>query len=226
MTSLLLVYGNGTMGWAKRGAKTPEHRTNKKNDLIAYMITRQTYCKFFKFWLIRAQRMQFLFYLGSQTNTVTDPISQSTLLQKVLPLLHEHARLCRKKSLVKARIATAPERIETRTADGLETVNTAEAGDYIVTNLTDAGESYVLSPETFSEKYMPVENDLYRSTGAIWALELTPEVLTALDLPDEFHFMAPWDEPMIAKAGDILACPETKKEVYRIARQEFEETYE
>jgi hypothetical protein len=190
------------------------------------MITRQTYCKFFSLWLARTQRLPFLFYLASQTNTVTEPISQSTLLKQVLPLLEEHARLCRKKSLVKARVAVTRERIETHTADGLETVNTAEAGDFVVTNLTDAGESYVLSPETFSEKYMPVEKDLYRSTGVIWALQLTPEVLAALGLPDEFHFTAPWDEPMIAKAGDILACPESKEEVYRIARQEFEETYE
>lgn len=157
---------------------------------------------------------------------MTKLISQSTLLQKVLPLLHEHARFYRKKSFVRARIATTSERIETHTADGLETVNTAEAGDFIVTNLTEAGESYVLSAETFFEKYMPIEDDLYRSTGAIWALPLTPEVLHALDLPDEFHFMAPWDEPMIAKAGDILACPEPQNEVYRIAHQEFEETYE
>ncbi len=154
-----------------------------------------------------------------------EPIPQSELLQKVLPLLDRYGRPYRKTGMVKARVAILEERVETHTADGLETVNIADPGDYIVTNPTKAGESYVLSSETFQEKYEPAGDGQFRPTGAIRALELTAEVLAALGLPDEFHFIAPWADPMVAKAGDFLACPDGKEEVYRIARQEFAETY-
>jgi hypothetical protein len=49
--------------------------------------------------------------------------------------------------------------------------------------------------------------------------------LKTLGLPDDFHFVATWGEPMRVRAGDFLASPTELNEVYRIARAEFFETY-
>lgn len=157
--------------------------------------------------------------------------TQEELLEKIRPLLQREGAVFQKKKNVYARPATPGETIQTVTKDGLETENRAEAGDFIVRNQTEAGEAYIVPGFKFSKKYAPLRpaDDTwteYRPVGRIVAVELTPERLAALGLPDEFEFIASWGSAMVARAGDFLGGPDSLTEVYRLARQEFFETYQ
>ncbi len=156
--------------------------------------------------------------------------TQEELLEKIRPLLQREGAIYQKKKNVFARPAQPGEPIQTVTEDGVETENRAEEGDFIVRNQTAAGEAYIVPGHKFSKKYTllhPVDDTWteYRSVGRIAAVELTPERLAALGLPDEFEFVASWGTAMVAKAGDYLGSPINYTEVYRLARREFFETY-
>ncbi|MCC7244529.1 MAG: hypothetical protein IT269_02525 [Saprospiraceae bacterium] len=162
--------------------------------------------------------------------TKTKALSQLALLKKIRPLLETHGSLFQKKQRILAKRASGGERVETHTSDGLETVNMAQHGDYIVENQTKAREIYVLPEDKFTARYRligPAGNGFheYEPTGKIVAIELNSALLSALSLPDTFRFMAPWKSDMVAKKGDFLVSPTEFSEVYRIARNEFFETY-
>lgn len=159
-------------------------------------------------------------------------LSQHELLEKVKPLLPEYGKRYKKTLIVQARPAIAGERIETHTQSGLETINQAKTGDMLVKNSTNAGEEYLVPAHKFAARYVALgETDpagwtSYQPTGQIIAIELTDSVLQALELNNTFQFVAAWKEPMQARKGDFLALPnEGAEEVYRIAREEFFETY-
>lgn len=157
-------------------------------------------------------------------------LTQKALLDILLPLLKTEGAVYQKNRNVFARPAQTGETIQTRTGDGLETTNEAGEGDFIVRNQTAAQEEYIVPAHKFLQKYehlQAADDDWqeYRSLGRIIALELTPERLNSLGLPAEFEFIAPWDAPMTAKAGDFIGCPENYSEVYRLARKEFFDTY-
>jgi len=156
--------------------------------------------------------------------------TQAEFLEKFRPLLLREGLVFKKNKNVFARRAEPGEVVQTRTGDGLETENAAEADDFIVRNQTEAGEAYLVPAYKFNQKYLflkPAGDGWaeYQSEGRIIALELTPERLESLNLPPVMEFMAPWDDPMVAKANDFLGCPFDYSEVYRIARKEFFETY-
>jgi hypothetical protein len=158
-------------------------------------------------------------------------LSQLELLERITPLVEQNARICQKKLTILARRAKQTETITTITADGVETTNTAQMGDYIVQNQTEAKEEYIIRAPKFKTKYQFMARasgawSRYKPIGKILALELTENTLKALDMPHEFHFMAKWGQPMVAKKGDYLALSLDKTEVYRIALKEFWETYE
>ncbi len=157
--------------------------------------------------------------------------TQEELLAMFRPLLLHEGTVFQKKKNVFARPAIPGECIQTVTNDGLETENRAEAGDFIVRNQTAAGETYIVPGHKFSQKYIllqPADDTWmeYRPAGRIVAVELTPERLAALGLPDEFEFVASWGTAMVARSGDFLGGPDSLTELYRLARQEFFETYQ
>lgn len=159
-------------------------------------------------------------------------LDQAQMKALFLPLLEREGKMFQKVRPVWARPAQKGERIETHTADGLETVNTAQEGDVVVRNTTQAGEMYLMSSDKFAARYEAIEGEnvpegfsAYQPIGRITAIELTPELLATLGLPAAFTFTASWGSEMSAKQGDYLACPEDGSSVYRIARQEFFETY-
>ncbi len=156
--------------------------------------------------------------------------TQAEILKLMRPLLEREGCVFQKNTNVFARPAQPGEVIETKTGDGLETTNAAGEEEYIVRNQTEAGEEYIVPADKFKQRYaylQAADNGWaeYRSLGQIVAVELTPERLAELHLSGEFEFTAPWDDPMTAKAGDFMGGPDTLKEVYRIARKEFFETY-
>lgn len=153
------------------------------------------------------------------------------MLQRFQSLFQVSGRMARKTARVWIRPAGAAEYIETHTADGLETANVAQAGDMVVKNTTEAGECYLLAAEVVQKRYIPTGNTdgIWEEMAPVahtWVLLLTPEVLSQTALEAPFHFMARWQEPMIAKRYDYLAMPPDNTEIYRIAAKEFDETYQ
>jgi len=106
--------------------------------------------------------------------------------------------------------------IETHTADGKETTNTAEIGDIIFSG--PSGERYVLKPAKVQK--------LYTGTiGAALTPEQTPRQVARYD-GQEMSFVAPWGENMVIKPGDYLVREQDGSGYYRIAKKEFEQTYQ
>ncbi|HMX40396.1 MAG TPA: PGDYG domain-containing protein, partial [Saprospiraceae bacterium] len=140
-------------------------------------------------------------------------------------------RLYDKKTNVFAKRLSRSETVSTYTSDGLETINEGHSGDYLVRNQTGSREEYVVEAKQFEKRYRWIASaadgfEEYRATGQVVAVELTPECRERLGLPATFHFEAAWGDDMVAKSGDFMVAPPALGEVYRIARQEFGETYE
>jgi hypothetical protein len=157
-------------------------------------------------------------------------IAQSQLVQQFLPYLLEHGSLYAKFKTVKARSAKAGEQVVTVTADGIETTNTAREGDMVVQNETAAGEQYIIQKEKFASRYTPGEQidpswKRYHPIGKVVALQVGPHMAKLLGWSPEFEIEAPWGETMKVRIGDYLVTPPGDKQVYRIAEQEFAETY-
>jgi hypothetical protein len=160
-------------------------------------------------------------------------ISQEDMKAIFLPLLREKEAVFIKKQNIWARKAEAGEIIITVTNDGLETSNIANQGDMLVRNQTVAEEIYVMSENSFSERYRKVEKPIsdeidfeeFTAIGKIYALCIDKQLLTNLNLENAFYFEAPWSSNMVCKEGDYLACPPDFSQIYRIAQKEFFETY-
>ena len=156
--------------------------------------------------------------------------SQDEMKQMILPLLKTRGKIYQKVKKVFARKAKSVERITTTTSDGKETTNRAKPGDYIVKNQTDAKEEYVLTPQKFRTRYRFKKRSKsgfseYEPTGRIYAIEVNKRLLNKFGVKTRFYFEAEWGSKMVVKEKDFLACPVGSEEVYRIARQEFFETY-
>ena len=158
-------------------------------------------------------------------------MTQEEIKTAILPILRKKGKLYRKFKKVWARQSKQRRTVRTVTSDGTETTNVAEKGDYIVKNKTKAKERYVIKPKKFENRY-EWERDLkngysrYKPTGKVIAIAVTMDLLKHLGEKSSFYFEAPWGSDMIVKKGDYLVCPPEENEVYRIAREEFGETYE
>jgi len=105
--------------------------------------------------------------------------------------------------------------VVTTTTDGKETQNVAEDGDIIMSGAT--GENYVIKGAKFSKLYHGnVGEDVYP--------EQSPRQV-ALYTGGETKFKAPWGEDMVIKPGDYLVKDPANTGYYRIAKVEFEKTY-
>ncbi len=163
--------------------------------------------------------------------TTTPTYNQETLIA-ALQEAFETAPIYEKYQQVNARPALIGEKVVSITSDGRETVNYAEAGDWVVQNNTTAQEQYIVSSYKFEQRYATtgITNqtwEVFKAKGKCKAIVATTQLLQQLKVASEFYFTAPWGEPMVCKQGDLLVCPNINQltEVYRIAKQEFEETY-
>jgi hypothetical protein len=138
----------------------------------------------------------------------------------------------RKTKLVDARPAKVGEIVVTAIkGEGKETQSPpAKKGDWVVRNRC---------PETGNEQYLVAADrftDRYRMTGSPVSAHGWREHrpigrgMRFLILPPgtaPFTFVAPWGEPMVARAGDaIVQDPQTEGDVYRVAAASFACTYE
>ena len=166
-----------------------------------------------------------------QDLTAELPVTQSRLMSEVMPLIRNSAREYEKFQPVHARPAKPGEIIVSKTGDGEETTNTAKTGDYVVKNLTAAGEEYLVGRDKMKQLYTAVEDiderwKKYKPNGRILAIEIDDDLLDTINVGEDFFIIAPWGSEQLARAGDKLVSPLPKlNEIYRIARQEFDETY-
>lgn len=107
--------------------------------------------------------------------------------------------------------------ITTFTQDGKqETTNVANIGDVILSGIV--GEQYVIPKRKFFQLYDLTKN------GRTVIPNQTPRTVAEVSLPhDTITFLAPWGTPMILEDKDFLV--KDGVDYYRIARQEFLETY-
>lgn len=153
------------------------------------------------------------------------------MLTHFLPIMESQGKRFKKRSLVRAKKAEPGLHVITLTSDGFETQNTAEKGDWLVENQTSAKERYLVKAETFEKKYTLMHSlgngwGCYQPKGEIYALEVSESDLGNFGVEVQLVFQAPWKESIIVKPGDFLVIPVDKNEIYRIARKEFNETYE
>ncbi|MDH3431029.1 MAG: hypothetical protein OEQ14_13580 [Gammaproteobacteria bacterium] len=151
---------------------------------------------------------------------------------RVLPAVRaEGGRYC-KYQRVHARPAIKGEVVISVTEDGEETRNTAAAGDVVVRNLTEAQEEYLVDAATFAARYRELKKvdelwKLYDPIGEILAIEISQDVTSLLGVAEEFYLMAPWGTRQKATVGDFFVAPLPELDkIYRVAKSEFEQTYE
>ncbi len=150
--------------------------------------------------------------------------TQEEAIQTYMPTIEGLGTVYEKFTEIAARLATVGEVVVTVTAAGEETRNTAVFGDYIVRNNTGAQEQYILSGKKLDARYLLIDREngvsdwyRYKATGECKAVKYTGP---------NTEFMASWGSSMVLQTGDMLCTPLPQKgEVYRIAIQEFGETY-
>lgn len=111
--------------------------------------------------------------------------------------------------------STVQQPVVTVTTDGKETQNTAEVGDIIFSGVT--GENYVVKAAKLPKLYNG-------NVGADIYPEQSPRQV-ALYSGEPVIFKAPWGEDMVIKPGDYLVKDPANTGYYRIAKVEFEKTY-
>ena len=108
--------------------------------------------------------------------------------------------------------------VVTVTSDGKETQNVAAEGDIIMSGSNQ--ENYVIKAAKFTKLYQG-------NIGDTVMPEQSPRMVAQVsgDLPRSVvHFKAPWGELMALRPGDYLV-KDGDQGYYRIARAEYEETY-
>ena len=101
--------------------------------------------------------------------------------------------------------------------DGKETKNVANIGDIIVSGVS--GEKYVIRAEKFSRLYVG-------KIGETVTPEQSERTVARYTGAKTLTFTAPWGENMILKTGDYVVRESDGSSFYRIAKAEFEKTYE
>ena len=150
-------------------------------------------------------------------------MNQQQAYDHFYPEINQNGKVYKKYGLIYAYKAKSDEFIETWTQDGLETTNYAKEGDFVVQNLqTEFREKYIVSEAMFFKRYRFF---YYSGDGAVYIP--TGKVKATIYFGDDMYFVAKWGRLMVLKYGDYIVTPmPNQDEVYRIARQEFFETYE
>jgi hypothetical protein len=124
---------------------------------------------------------------------------------------------------VDARRADNGEIIITFIRGEVETTNVANDNGVVVMNMTTKSrEQYIIPSDKFAARYLSGD-----SVTEDWT---TFEPIGEVDAVEwdgvSTEFEAPWGELMVIHAGDFLCgVPGSPEDVYRIARDEFFETY-
>jgi hypothetical protein len=157
--------------------------------------------------------------------------TQEQAVARFMPIIETLGTVYKKSTLVDARPAVEGEVVVTITAAGKETQNTAKADDWVVRNRTQAHEEYILPNAMFTARYMPqgeppIAPGSSTPTSTWRVYQAIGECMAVKWAGENTEFVAIWGEPMQLHTGDMICTPLPQKgEVYRIAAQEFSETY-
>ena len=113
-------------------------------------------------------------------------------------------------------VSKIQQQVITYTSDGKETENVAEPDDIIMSG--PSRENYVLKAAKFPKLYQG-------KIGSTVIPEQNPREVAVYNGDKEITFMAPWGERMVLKPGDYLVKESDGSGYYRIAKVEFEQTY-
>jgi hypothetical protein len=164
-------------------------------------------------------------------------IKQAALVDRYAQIIHQKGELYQKEKKVTARVSRGGEEVISITADGIESKEVSAVGDYIVINSTRNRETYIIKPVEFARRYTHLAGDEYSPTqvSEVSAIQATAvnifhygfHELENLTINPELpiYIEAPWNESQTLRINDYLVCPPSKNEVYRVAREEFEQTY-
>jgi hypothetical protein len=162
------------------------------------------------------------------------PSQAETLAQWQGALRHDGGVYC-KTARMHAKLATADGVLETVINGVVETSKKYNRDDFIMHGTE--GERYTMSAVDFTGRYEHSSPEpatdpklaeegfqLYRSTGKVWARQLSADEVSMRFPMGEF--IASWGSPMKIAAGDFLAMPfPSGGEVYRIEETAFNATY-
>ena len=112
-------------------------------------------------------------------------------------------------------VAAQEQPVVTVTSDGKETQNVAAVNDIIMSGPSQ--ENYVVKAAKFPKLYQG-------AVGKTVIPEQSPRMVALYRGPQAVTFTAPWGESMVLKPGDYLV-KDGDAGYYRIARVEFEQTY-
>jgi hypothetical protein len=113
-------------------------------------------------------------------------------------------------------VSSKEQPVVTNTADGKETQNVAAEGDIIMSGPSQ--ENYVLKAAKFPKLYQG-------KMGEVVIPEQSPRQVALYTGNQPITFTAAWGESMILKPGDYLVQESDGQNYYRIAKHEYEQTY-
>jgi len=150
-------------------------------------------------------------------------MTQEEAYSYFFPEIRDNGQEYFKTCLIYAYPAHLNQYIETWTADGLETTNYAKEGDFIVQNLqTECQEQYIVPCDMLFSRYTFF---YYYDKGAVYIP--SGKIIACRYYGSGLEFVAKWGRLMSLKTGDYIVSPSPYySEVYRIASQEFFETYQ
>lgn len=161
-------------------------------------------------------------------------LTQKEMIENFYAFIKEEGQAFKKVAKVYARPAVPGERVETIVQSGLETVATATENQTLILAQTEAQERYLVKNDKFKLRYKPIYESLprdlsdqgflcYQGIGMVMAVKA--KTLMDSDTEEAF-FVASWGEKMRCQADDYIAFPVgSPKEIYRIAKAEFDQTY-
>jgi len=169
---------------------------------------------------------------SAMTETIDDWKIDDVVALMERALIQGQTGTARKTKLVDARPAHIGEIIVTAIkGEGKETQSPpAKQGDWVVRNRCPetGNEQYLVTADRFNDRYRMTGSPVsahgwreYRPIGRAVRFHILPQGTAP------FTFVAPWGEPMVARAGDALVQdPKNDKDVYRVAALSFACTYE
>ena len=113
--------------------------------------------------------------------------------------------------------------ITTYTADGKETTNIGNENDIVMSG--PSKEKYIIKKEKLTKLYQGnIGEEIIPNQDIRFVAKMTPDIFDYFNLShDNTNFKASWGEDMILKPEDYLV--KSDDEYYRIAKKEYEETY-
>ena len=129
------------------------------------------------------------------------------------------------------RPAREGETILTIVAGKLETIKKAKKKDVVIRNIEvgSSAETYIIDEEKMKLRYI-LTPEAHTVDGVDWVVALAQgrvEAFMYLE-PEPITFEAPWGEDMICYFEDFIArpIPGEPRDIYRIERATFDQTYE